>query len=811
MLMRHNNRMLLMFSFGLKFLILIFLSIGFLVKPVIANDIFTAQRLLTELGYAPGPRDGAYGGKTKKAFVELYKDQNMIFDGVVDKNELELLKKLIAKNNRPMPKRPVGINAKKAGKKKALPLLKALITREISAAELSDYDLCTSLMYADFVDTYMEMKKRKLDCLYISQKQSGWKPVDRNKAFKYLRQYQKKYNVEIPYYNLSKKIKPFGTAAETTAIYSLLNPSFQDQILMKKYKRKQVRKAFCFDWFAQVSYISDGQSKNIDGSQSWLEDSLRDGFVICQDTFNASYLSALFNENDLKGVRNVLETWINNDAPRRDIETNQVNFGYVLLINKAFAAIEMLRDEFNWSDEFNLNFNDWVKTRTLELFPTDKAGRHVTRHCNQNPTDYSQINEACKNGGILRAQALLRAGIFTNDEEFVEMAYVAFHRFMSGVRKDGSVALDSIRGCTAADYNIWATQFMSDFHNLWMQIGKQQWDFRVKDYASVKETIEYSINLREDFEKINKYTWKKMWQQCGKMRKNKVQEATLMGKDYFPLESFGSYFFTFKSDIADQFLGNTGGEDHEVSRYTAQSGSNYEVSYLYTHPELIYKFTEMNLGVKKKKLDIQNIKKDQEVGRVRLNEIVEKVTLRKQKAKEEKLKIELVNKQINEIVPVSFGSVYADVSKRDGNYQQVFFSLKKLSVGSQSHSNRSSRYEFILMIDHAPASLSRGLTDLLRIQVSNNDMIPESEVANLENCKDILWKKTNNDTKLHFLIGNEAELNPCMLKYVQTEKRNLLGSIANALPEILEAGLAKKPEQLDAIMVLLNDARQREK
>ena len=50
-----------------------------------------------------------------------------------------------------------------------------------------------------------------------------------------------------------------------------------------------------------------------------------------------------------------------------------------------------------------------------------------------------------------------------------------------------------------------------------------------------------------------------------------------------------------------------------------------------------------------------------------------------------------------------------------------------------------------------------------------------------------------------------------MLQYVQPEKRNFLGSIANALPEILEAGLAKKPEQLDAIMVLLNDARQREK
>ena len=32
---------------------------------------------------------------------------------------------------------------------------------------------------------------------------------------------------------------------------------------------------------------------------------------------------------------------------------------------------------------------------------------------------------------------------------------------------------------------------------------------------------------------------------------------------------------------------------------------------------------------------------------------------------------------------------------------------------------------------------------------------------------------------------------------------------ANALPSIFEIGLAKKLEQLDAIMVLLNDARQR--
>ena len=826
-----------MFGLGLKFLVLIFLTISFLAKPVIANDILTAQRLLTELGYAPGSIDGAYGGKTKKAFIKLYTDQNMTFDGIVDKNELDLLKILISKINRSMPKLPKGKNAKVAGKKKALPLLKAIITRKITALELSDYDLCTSLMYADFVDTYMEMKKRNLDCLYISQKQSGWKSTDRNKAFKYLREYQKRYKIKISAYNLSNKTKPFGTTDETTAIYNLLNSNFQNQVLNANSKKK---KDFCFDWFAQVSYIAENQSKNIDGSQSWLENSLRDGFVICQDAFNSSYLSALFEKNDLLGVKNVLETWIINDAPRRDVETKNNIFGYVLLINKAFAALEMLKDEFVWSDQFKLKLNKWIQTRALELFPTDLAGKHVTTYCKHKVTNYSHMNEACKNGGILRAQALLRAGIMTNDKEFIEMAYIAFHRFMSGIRKDGSVAGDSVRGCTAADYNIWATQFMSDFHELWMQIGNPLWDFRVKDYASVKETIEYSIDLREDFEKINKYTWEKSWQPCGEMRKNKIQEATLRGKEYYPLESFGSYFFTFKPDISDKFFENNNKDNmrHGAYPYTAQSGSNYEVSYLYRHPEIIYKVTEERLIEQKiiKEKQLQKIKKIQEEVRLRLKKSAEKLRMNRQKKEQERLKIqeevrlrlkksaeklrmnrqkkeqerlkiEQIKKQIKEIIPVSFGSVYANVSKRNGNYQQVSIHLKNLSVGSDLYNE----YEFTLMIDHAPASSSRGLTDLLRIQVSSNGMIPQSEVANLENCKGISWKKTNNGIKLRFLIGNEAELNPCMLKYVQTEKRNLLGSIANALPEILEAGLAKKPEQLDAIMVLLNDAMQREK
>ena len=87
--------------------------------------------------------------------------------------------------------------------------------------------------------------------------------------------------------------------------------------------------------------------------------------------------------------------------------------------------------------------------------------------------------------------------------------------------------------------------------------------------------------------------------------------------------------------------------------------------------------------------------------------------------------------------------------------------------------------------------------------------VPDNILAELKKCKPIQWKITNEGIRLHYLIGNEAELNPCILKNMYPSKRNFLGSIANALPSIFEIGLAKKPEQLDAIMVLLNDARQR--
>ena len=57
--------------------------------PALANDVRTAQQLLTELGYKPGPIDGSYGRKTEHALIKFYAAQNKKFDGELSANEIK--------------------------------------------------------------------------------------------------------------------------------------------------------------------------------------------------------------------------------------------------------------------------------------------------------------------------------------------------------------------------------------------------------------------------------------------------------------------------------------------------------------------------------------------------------------------------------------------------------------------------------------------------------------------------------------------------------------------------------------------------
>jgi hypothetical protein len=157
-------------------------------------------------------------------------------------------------------------------------------------------------------------------------------------------------------------------------------------------------------------------------------------------------------------------------------------------------------------------------------------------------------------------------------------------------------------------------------------------------------------------------------------------------------------------------------------------------------------------------------------------------------------------------LPVVFKNLNVRVKKRRFNYQSISIDLDGLTIGNEKFDN----FKLVLMIDYAEEGSIRGLTELFRIQVDADGIMPKENISNLTNCKNISWKNLAYGVKLQYLIGNEFELNSCLLRNLYPEKRNILGSIANSLPEILKAGLGNEPEQLKDILMVLNDAKQHE-
>ena len=167
---------------------------------------------------------------------------------------------------------------------------------------------------------------------------------------------------------------------------------------------------------------------------------------------------------------------------------------------------------------------------------------------------------------------------------------------------------------------------------------------------------------------------------------------------------------------------------------------------------------------------------------------------------------EFNEKLLYKTLPVNFTNVNAQVSKREGNYQYVSVDLKDLSVGNKKYDS----FYFNLMIDFAPKNSPQGQTKLMRIQISGDGMLPDDALPELKKCKNISWKNTSEGIKIMYLIGNEAEINPCLLEKMHPDKRNFLGSIADALPNILKEGLYKNTKDLENILYLYFDAKEKE-
>ena len=80
-----------MLWYYLRILVILFFGLISFNNIVMANNVLEAQKMLTKLGYAPGPIDGSYGSKTNHALENFYAAQNKKFDGDLTKNEISAL------------------------------------------------------------------------------------------------------------------------------------------------------------------------------------------------------------------------------------------------------------------------------------------------------------------------------------------------------------------------------------------------------------------------------------------------------------------------------------------------------------------------------------------------------------------------------------------------------------------------------------------------------------------------------------------------------------------------------------------------
>ena len=699
-----------------------------------ANNVLEAQKMLTKLGYAPGPVDGSYGSKTKNALENFYAAQNKKFDGELSVNEITSLTK--------------------------------------------------ALKYPNFSFEALKMMDDHVE-------QSDLLKVPLPKSNLVIKDYQRFQDYRLNHYKDN---------------YSFANNLWKEkgssgQILNKKY---------CYDTLVDFLIPAAPNLKFMGRSET--------DFTKCQSAFltfgvidfNASF--KMYQKLFLEMATSEKDQWV---YRRSNVKNNNPTFyhlGGVIATFYMYYAVNY--EAFNYTKrQRNIIENYFKKKAFAERFNLD--GDRRTSLCPiKNPMSLNKRIHITINCGSVRlrfAAGELALAIVTQDRALWKKGLWDLDYALSMTNDEGFFVPLSAKGCRALGYT-WDTSRLFSLNVEMLKLaGYNLLDYKTRHGKTISQAYEMLFKQYEDITISNHIAKKAIGaDSCGKKPFKTHKEFLFqefgaldngsLNDEWVPgVGRFINWTIRFTSEKHPEWIKANSLRDVETDPFIG----NY-------HTVTAFEIYNANIMSEPKSIWKNKFKRENEA-------LIKKEEVRRKKEealtrqeKERQLTAELLNKQINEIVPVSFGSVYADVSKRDGNYQQVFFSLKKLSVGGQSYSNRSSRYEFTLMIDYAPKSSSRGLTELLRIQVSNNDMIPKSELANLENCKSILWKKTKSGIKLHFLIGNEAEINPCILQYVQPDKRNILGSIANALPEILEAGLAKKPEQLDDIMVLLNDARQRE-
>ena len=459
--------------------------------------------------------------------------------------------------------------------------LKELSTGKVTASQLSDDAICKILQRADIPSVTREMWYRGLDCRKSAQPLVSWEPPDIEENFAIEKEYQKNYNVIIPDYKIHPRKYIYGNPKQSLEYYKFFNPYFEKILLDTQFTGW--RDNFCEKWMINLEWIISDQTKGVDGNSGWSQDTEADAFVSCQESMHKLALKGLISEEHSKIYQNIIEKWVKNNTPKNIDNGEGGNFLYHFWMNSVFNGVELLHKNFNWDEKQYGDYADWLRVRTLELFPIEIKYKRSAYQCNQTIRDGeggNDRNEACQNGGVLTAAATLRAGIWLKDTKLINQAYLTFHKYMTGIREDGSNIADGSRMCAAANYNLWASNFMSDFIYIWSIIGNSQWNHTSLGMGKPSEAVRYSLELRKNPEMINPYTEQgKGKGDCSKIKSNRKQ---INIKPRYPKIFWAPYFFQEGNISPAKFVELTNYQDVWDYLY---DGMNSEISYLYHNPK----------------------------------------------------------------------------------------------------------------------------------------------------------------------------------------------------------------------------------
>ena len=528
-----------------------------LVWPAFA-DVAQMQSSLRYLGYEPGVADGQYGPKTQSALEEFFRRTNIAFDGSLSDDQVQFVSDYYAFYSRPTE------------------ILQGLVTRSIDPSRLSDREICETLVVLPLRVTFEEAEARALTCDLSVE-------LDLNLPKAYsgdaeLESYALENMVEIPAFSL-RDVEPLYPSVEVTwesfKDYNSLAMASLSFKLNDELSFFNDQLNFCRSWWPTVNHIMPDPSKTLDGTGAWTESSLRDAQVYCQDHLRFFALAAL--ENSPKGnkalndYRLMVEEWVRNDTPRNlsyDRTGANTNFPYILMINQVTSGVELLRSGFDWNPDQEAAYNSWALRRIDEITPIEVKRPTGSEYCLRPTSTDVEPSDECMNAAALAAQAILRVGIATKSPELVRRAYLTFHRYLSGVRADGSPAFDSLRGCYAADYVAWAAMFSDAFLFQWNRIAEIDWNLSVNGGASIEDMMAYALRVVDMPSDVNYYAKAAtFYDECYDSAGELIQNTSID-----PMQFFATYLAANRPEL----LVSAPLQD-DLWAYSRGGGPNYEI------------------------------------------------------------------------------------------------------------------------------------------------------------------------------------------------------------------------------------------